>query len=82
MAALLKLCSKCIYCGTFCLICVCVCVFCVQISLETEYLGPRRVEAFRREDEDWQRKAHTAVLSIQDLTVKYFETTARAQKGI
>lgn len=59
-----------------------MCVFCVQISLETEYLGPRRVEAFRREDEDWQRKAHTAVLSIQDLTVKYFETTARAQKGI
>ncbi|XP_062867051.1 junction-mediating and -regulatory protein isoform X2 [Trichomycterus rosablanca] len=52
----------------------------IKISLETEYLGPRRVEAFRREDEDWQRKAHMAVLSIQDLTVKYFENTARAQK--
>uniref|UniRef100_A0A671NZM2 Junction-mediating and -regulatory protein-like n=1 Tax=Sinocyclocheilus anshuiensis TaxID=1608454 RepID=A0A671NZM2_9TELE len=53
----------------------------IKISLETERLGPRRVESLRREDEDWQRKAHTAVLSIQDLTVKYFETTARAQKG-
>ncbi|KAL1253544.1 hypothetical protein QQF64_018237, partial [Cirrhinus molitorella] len=52
----------------------------IKISLETEHLGPRRVESLRREDEDWQRKAHTAVLSIQDLTVKYFETTARAQK--
>ncbi|XP_016380076.1 junction-mediating and -regulatory protein-like [Sinocyclocheilus rhinocerous] len=52
----------------------------IKISLETERLGPRRVECLRREDEDWQRKAHTAVLSIQDLTVKYFETTARAQK--
>uniref|UniRef100_A0A8C1LZ99 Junction mediating and regulatory protein, p53 cofactor n=1 Tax=Cyprinus carpio TaxID=7962 RepID=A0A8C1LZ99_CYPCA len=52
----------------------------IKISLETERLGPRRVESLRREDEDWQRKAHTAVLSIQDLTVKYFETTARAQK--
>ncbi|XP_060746516.1 junction-mediating and -regulatory protein isoform X1 [Tachysurus vachellii] len=52
----------------------------IKISLETDYLGPRRIEALRREDEDWQRKAHTAVLSIQDLTVKYFETTARAQK--
>ncbi|XP_051962221.1 junction-mediating and -regulatory protein [Xyrauchen texanus] len=52
----------------------------IKISLETERLGPRRVESLRREDDDWQRKAHTAVLSIQDLTVKYFETTARAQK--
>uniref|UniRef100_A0A8C2IHF6 Junction mediating and regulatory protein, p53 cofactor n=1 Tax=Cyprinus carpio TaxID=7962 RepID=A0A8C2IHF6_CYPCA len=52
----------------------------IKISLETERLGPRRVESLRREDEDWQRKAHTAVLSIQDLTVKYFENTARAQK--
>ncbi|CAB1332603.1 unnamed protein product [Coregonus sp. 'balchen'] len=52
------------------------------ISLETERLGPRRVEGLRREDEEWTRKAHAAVLSIQDLTVKFFETTARAQKGV
>ncbi|KAL2099806.1 hypothetical protein ACEWY4_004200 [Coilia grayii] len=52
----------------------------IKISLETEYLGPRRVEGLKHEDEDWQKKAHTAALSIQDLTVKYFETTARAQK--
>lgn len=54
--------------------------FC-QITLETERLGPRRVESLRKEDEEWQRKAHAAVLSIQDLTVKFFETTTRAQKG-
>lgn len=52
-----------------------------QISLETERLGPRRVDGLRKEDEEWQRKAHAAVLSIQDLTVKFFETTTRAQKG-
>lgn len=52
-----------------------------QISLETERLGPRRVEGLRREDEEWQKKAHAAVLSIQELTVKFFETTTRTQKG-
>lgn len=52
-----------------------------QISLETERLGPRRVESLRKEDEEWQKKANSAVLSIQDLTVKFFETTTRAQKG-
>ncbi|XDV38043.1 hypothetical protein PO909_007531 [Leuciscus waleckii] len=57
-----------------------VIMLCLKISLQTERLGPRRVDSLRREDEDWQRKAHAAVLSIQDLTVKYFETTARAQK--
>ncbi|KAG5841190.1 hypothetical protein ANANG_G00196930 [Anguilla anguilla] len=53
----------------------------IKISMETDYLGPRRVEALRKEDADWQRKAHEAVLCIQDFTVKYFETTARAQKA-
>lgn len=52
-----------------------------QISLETERLGPRRVESLKKEDEEWQRKAGAAVLSIQDLTVKFFETTTRALKG-
>lgn len=52
-----------------------------QISLETERLGPRRVEGLRREDEEWQKKTHAAVLSIQELTIKFFETTTRAQKG-
>ncbi|XP_071207037.1 junction-mediating and -regulatory protein-like isoform X1 [Salvelinus alpinus] len=54
----------------------------IKISLETERLGPRRVEGLRRENEEWMRKAHAAVLSIQDLTVKFFETTARAQKAV
>lgn len=54
----------------------------IKISLETERLGPRRVEGLRREDEEWTKKAHAAVLSIQDLTVKFFETTARAQKAV
>ncbi|CAG5867691.1 unnamed protein product [Menidia menidia] len=53
----------------------------IKISLETERLGPRRVESLRREDEEWQKKAHAAVLSIQELTVKFFETTTRAQKA-
>ncbi|GLD51734.1 junction-mediating and -regulatory protein-like protein, partial [Lates japonicus] len=52
------------------------------ISLETERLGPRRVESLRKEDEEWQKKAHAAVLSIQELTVKFFETTTRAQKAL
>ncbi|XP_056288012.1 junction-mediating and -regulatory protein isoform X2 [Pseudoliparis swirei] len=54
----------------------------IKISLETERLGPRRVEGLRKEDEEWQKKAHAAVLSIQDLTVKFFETTTRAQKAL
>ncbi|KAM6902619.1 junction-mediating and -regulatory protein [Xenentodon cancila] len=54
----------------------------IKISLETERLGPRRVESLRKEDEEWQKKAHAAVLSIQDLTVKFFDTTARAQKAL
>ncbi|KAF7250209.1 Junction-mediating and -regulatory protein [Varanus komodoensis] len=52
-----------------------------KISIENDYLGPRRIESLQKEDADWQRKAHMAVLSIQDLTVKYFEITAKAQKG-
>lgn len=56
-------------------------LFYFQISIENDYLGPRRIESLQKEDADWQRKAHMAVLSIQDLTVKYFEITAKAQKG-
>lgn len=52
-----------------------------QISLENDYLGPRRIDALKKEDLDWQRKAQEAVLNIQQFTVKYFEITARAQKG-
>nr|XP_057927992.1 junction-mediating and -regulatory protein-like [Doryrhamphus excisus] len=54
----------------------------IKISMENDYLGPRRVDALKKEDSDWQRKAQEAVLIIQDFTVKYFETTARAQKGV
>lgn len=53
-----------------------------QISLENDYLGPRRIEALKKEDFDWQKKAQEAVLNIQEFTVKYFQITARAQKGI
>ena len=59
---------------------MCLCV--LQISLENDYLGPRRVEALKKEDSDWQKKAQEAVLNIQEFTVKYFEITARAQKGM
>uniref|UniRef100_A0A8D0L9X6 Junction mediating and regulatory protein, p53 cofactor n=1 Tax=Sphenodon punctatus TaxID=8508 RepID=A0A8D0L9X6_SPHPU len=54
----------------------------IKISVENDYLGPRRIESLKKEDADWQRKAHMAVLSIQDLTVKYFEITAKAQKAV
>ncbi|KAK9408488.1 junction-mediating and -regulatory protein [Crotalus adamanteus] len=54
----------------------------IKISIENDYLGPRRIESLQKEDTDWQRKAHMAVLSIQDLTVKYFEITAKAQKAV
>ena len=49
--------------------------------MENDYLGPRRIEALQKEDSDWQKKAQEAVLNIQEFTVKYFEITARAQKG-
>lgn len=52
-----------------------------QISVDNDYLGPRRIEALKKEDSDWQKKAQEAVLSIQEFTVKYFEITAKAQKG-
>ncbi|KAM3868178.1 junction-mediating and -regulatory protein-like [Diretmus argenteus] len=53
----------------------------IKISMENDYLGPRRIEALKKEDSDWQKKAQEAVLNIQEFTVKYFEITARAQKG-
>lgn len=56
-------------------------IFSHQISMENDYLGPRRIEALKREDSDWQKKAQEAVLNIQEFTVKYFEITAKAQKG-
>ncbi|XP_037533215.1 junction-mediating and -regulatory protein [Nematolebias whitei] len=52
----------------------------IKMCLQTERLGPRRVDSLRKEDEEWQRKAQAAVLSIQDLTVRFFESTTRAQK--
>uniref|UniRef100_A0A3Q3MHT3 Junction mediating and regulatory protein, p53 cofactor n=1 Tax=Labrus bergylta TaxID=56723 RepID=A0A3Q3MHT3_9LABR len=54
----------------------------IKISMENDYLGPRRIEALKKEDLDWQKKAQGAVLNIQEFTVKYFEITARAQKGV
>ncbi|XP_069034492.1 junction-mediating and -regulatory protein-like isoform X2 [Embiotoca jacksoni] len=54
----------------------------IKISMENDYMGPRRIEALKKEDCDWQKKAQEAVLSIQEFTVKYFEITARAQKGV
>ncbi|XP_077571830.1 junction-mediating and -regulatory protein-like [Stigmatopora nigra] len=54
----------------------------IKISMANEYLGPRRIYTLQQEDSDWQRKAQEAVLIIQEFTVKYFETTAKAQKGV
>ncbi|KAM6965217.1 junction-mediating and -regulatory protein-like [Aplochiton taeniatus] len=54
----------------------------IKISMENDFLGPRRIEGLKREDLDWQRKAQEAVLNIQEFTVKYFDTTSRAQKAV
>ncbi|XP_029961314.1 junction-mediating and -regulatory protein-like [Salarias fasciatus] len=54
----------------------------IKISMDNDYLGPRRIEALKKEDSDWQKKAQDAVLNIQEFTVKYFEITAKAQKGV
>ncbi|XP_068166970.1 junction-mediating and -regulatory protein-like [Antennarius striatus] len=54
----------------------------IKISLENDYYGPRRIEALKKEDIDWQKKAQDSVLNIQEFTVKYFEITAKAQKGV
>uniref|UniRef100_A0A3B5BL21 Junction-mediating and -regulatory protein-like n=1 Tax=Stegastes partitus TaxID=144197 RepID=A0A3B5BL21_9TELE len=54
----------------------------IKISMENDYLGPRRIDGLKKEDSDWQKKAQEAVLNIQEFTVKYFEITARAQKGV
>uniref|UniRef100_A0A8C3ASV3 Junction mediating and regulatory protein, p53 cofactor n=1 Tax=Cyclopterus lumpus TaxID=8103 RepID=A0A8C3ASV3_CYCLU len=54
----------------------------IKISMENDYLGPRRIEALKKEDFDWQKKAQEAVLNIQEFTIKYFEITARTQKGV
>ncbi|KAM3610418.1 uncharacterized protein V6R79_003865 [Siganus canaliculatus] len=54
----------------------------IKISMENDYLGPRRIDALKKEDFDWQKKAQEAVLNIQEFTVKYFEITSRAQKGL
>ncbi|XP_040052570.2 junction-mediating and -regulatory protein isoform X2 [Gasterosteus aculeatus] len=54
----------------------------IKISMENDYLGPRRIEALKKEDLDWEKKAQEAVLNIQEFTIKYFEITAKAQKGV
>ncbi|XP_053725966.1 junction-mediating and -regulatory protein-like isoform X1 [Synchiropus splendidus] len=54
----------------------------IKISMANDFLGPRRIDSLKKEDSDWQKKAEEAVLNIQEFTVKYFEITARAQKGL
>ncbi|CAO2613899.1 Junction-mediating and -regulatory protein [Lemmus lemmus] len=54
----------------------------IKTSMDNDYLGPRRIERLQKEETYWQREDHRAVLSIQDLTVKYFEITAKAQKAV
>ncbi|XP_034547980.1 junction-mediating and -regulatory protein-like [Notolabrus celidotus] len=54
----------------------------IKISMKNDYMGPKRIDALKKEDFDWQKKAQGAVLNIQEFTVKYFEITARAQKGV
>uniref|UniRef100_H9G9F9 WH2 domain-containing protein n=1 Tax=Anolis carolinensis TaxID=28377 RepID=H9G9F9_ANOCA len=47
-------------------------------SLQANKLGPKRVEALRKEAEEWANQAEEAVNSIQDITVSYFKETVTA----
>ncbi|CAI5792830.1 homolog-associated with actin, membranes and microtubules [Podarcis lilfordi] len=47
-------------------------------SLQADRLGPKRIEALKKEAEEWTDQAEEAVCSIQDITVGYFKETVMA----
>ncbi|XP_009468967.1 PREDICTED: junction-mediating and -regulatory protein [Nipponia nippon] len=38
----------------------------IKISIENDYLGPRRIESLQKEDAAWQRKAHMDPIPVYD----------------
>ncbi|XP_032807850.2 junction-mediating and -regulatory protein [Petromyzon marinus] len=54
----------------------------IRKTLDSEELGPRRVQELQRDEQDWAQKAEHAVHAIQDITVQYFHTTVKALKAL
>lgn len=55
--------------------------FFLQKSLDEDDLGPKRIVALQKEAQEWTRQAEEAIVSIQDITVNYFEKTVEALAG-
>ena len=49
--------------------------------MDEDDLGPKRIAALQKEAQEWTRRAEEAVVSIQDITVNYFEETVEALAG-
>lgn len=49
--------------------------------MDEDGLGPKRVVALQKEAQEWTRQAEEAIVSIQDITVNYFEKTVEALAG-
>ncbi|XP_069839677.1 WASP homolog-associated protein with actin, membranes and microtubules [Dendropsophus ebraccatus] len=47
-------------------------------SLEIDDLGPKRIEALKKEADKWNTTAEEAERSIQNITVNYFKETSKA----
>lgn len=58
------------------------CKLAILKSLDEDDLGPKRIAALQKEAQEWTRRAEEAVVSIQDITVNYFEETVEALAGM
>ncbi|EPY75037.1 hypothetical protein CB1_001815047 [Camelus ferus] len=54
------------------------CKLAILKSLDEDDLGPKRIAALQKEAQEWTRRAEEAVVSIQHITVNYFEETVKA----
>ncbi|KAM9711972.1 WASP homolog-associated protein with actin, membranes and microtubules isoform 2-T2 [Dama dama] len=58
------------------------CKLAILKSLDEDDLGPKRIVALQKEAQEWTRQAEEAIVSIQDITVNYFEKTVEALAGM
>uniref|UniRef100_A0A8C3YK61 WASP homolog associated with actin, golgi membranes and microtubules n=1 Tax=Catagonus wagneri TaxID=51154 RepID=A0A8C3YK61_9CETA len=58
------------------------CKLAILKSLDEDDLGPKRISALQEEAQEWTRRAEEAIVSIQDITVNYFEETVEALAGM
>ena len=49
--------------------------------MDEDDLGPKRIVALQKEAQEWTRRAEEAIVSVQDITVNYFEKTVEALAG-